>query len=134
MFTYDESIVSDLHKDARGFRPSADFWSMWNEVLPAGKQLIWDNLLRDFDADQAREKREHQLAIHNFENEVADCLALGAKNRKTAIKWIVQSLNLSQTDLMYGGSFVCHMIGLPYTMEGEFNEVCKELQGQLESA
>lgn len=134
MFTYDESIVSDLHKDARGFRPSSDFWAMWNEALPAGKQLIWDNLLEDFDDAAYAEQVAHELAIHNFENEVADCLALGAKDRKTAIKWIVQALNLSQTDLMYGGSFVCHMIGLPYTMEGEFNGVCKELRGQLESA
>jgi len=134
MFTYDASIVSDLHKDARGYRPSSDFWAMWNEALPAGKQLIWDNLIEDFDAEQANEKRMQDLAIHNFENEVADCLALGAKDRKTAIKWIVQGLNLSQSDLVYGGSFVCHKIGLPYTMEGVFNGVCKELRLQLEAA
>jgi hypothetical protein len=32
---------------------------------------------------------------------------------------------------MYGGSWVCWELGLPYSMEDEFKDVCKELADQL---
>lgn len=44
-FTYCEADISDLHKDAIGFRPTQDFWNAWHDLTPEGKQKAWDTLV-----------------------------------------------------------------------------------------
>lgn len=44
-FTFNELEISDLHKDAYGFRPNQDFWREWELSDDLGKQEIWDQLL-----------------------------------------------------------------------------------------
>ena len=45
MYTFDENIVSDLHKDARGFRPHAAFMEGWNQSSDDNNQasLGWSD-------------------------------------------------------------------------------------------
>jgi hypothetical protein len=56
-YTFDENLVSDIHKDAYGFRPRDGFWSRWSNATIDQKQVIWDELLdeaqewHDFDPD-----------------------------------------------------------------------------------
>jgi hypothetical protein len=45
-YTYDDMSVSDLHKDAFGFRPSETFWQEWELSNPDARQQIWDDLIR----------------------------------------------------------------------------------------
>lgn len=45
MYTFDEDSVSDLHKEAFGFRPNACFWREWELLDDRGKQELWDQLL-----------------------------------------------------------------------------------------
>lgn len=45
-YTYDDMAVSDLHKDAFGFRPSETFWQEWALSNPDARQQIWDDLIR----------------------------------------------------------------------------------------
>ena len=132
-YNYNEQIVSDLHKDARGYRPSHDWWSMWKEALPAGKQLIWDNLCRELDAEMERERAEQVTAVFDYELQIANNMALGAGTRTAAIKWILQSMNLTASDLCYGGSYVCFELGLPYTMAAEFDDICKDMLATAET-
>lgn len=119
-YTYDENIVSDLHKDAYGFRPLEGFWRHWNESTMDQKQVIWDKLLRDLDREIEAEKKRHEMAIAEFEDLIRTNISCGAGDRETAIRWIVDSLDLSETDKMYGGEYVCYLLGLPYSMEKEF--------------
>jgi hypothetical protein len=44
-YTFDEDTVSDLHKDAYGFRPGANFWSAWAAFNGDQKQVLWDSML-----------------------------------------------------------------------------------------
>lgn len=44
MYTYSDDIISDLHKDARGYRPGECFWEEWTQSLANAKQRIWDML------------------------------------------------------------------------------------------
>ena len=70
-YTFDENILSDLHKDAYGFRPrSEEFWNAWDSADADGKQRIWDGLLDA--ADRAAEnEREMQIeAIHDLEDRI----------------------------------------------------------------
>ena len=46
-YTFDADIVSDLHKDAFGRRPSEGFWDRWNSGDDDQKQEMWDDLLVD---------------------------------------------------------------------------------------
>ena len=52
MFTFDEQTVSDLHKDARGFRPRAAFIEGWNQSDDENKQAIWNGLLRELERQE----------------------------------------------------------------------------------
>ena len=50
MYTFSEELLSDLHKDARGFRPRSEwFWNNWNTSNDDGKQAIWDNLVEELE-------------------------------------------------------------------------------------
>lgn len=59
--TFDESIVSALHKDAYGYRPREWFWEQWDSYSHEEKQIVWDNLLRSSRNDLA--ERE-ELTYH----------------------------------------------------------------------
>ena len=130
-YTFDENIVSDLHKDAYGFRPSSYFWNEWKQSTSDRKQQIWDGLIKDLDDEIQRDRNAKLQAIAEFEGMVENNLQHGAKNREDAIRWIVQSLGLDEMDLRYGGSRVCYELGLPFEMEKEFDAICEELLDKI---
>lgn len=121
-YTFDESTLSCLYKDARGFRPHESFWNRWKESSADEKQAIWDSLIEEFNMACDEETRQHENAIRDFETRITALLNVGASDRDTAIRWIVESLDLSETDKMYGGSYICYMMGLPYSMEHMFTK------------
>jgi hypothetical protein len=128
-YTFDEQIVSDLHKDAYGFRPREYFWAEWNNSTDDEKQTIWDGLCADLDAEIQREQQEQAAAVAHFEANVQRNMDLGAPSTEDAIRWILQSLDLSEYDLAYGGSYVCYELGLPYNMATTFDPIIKEMRG-----
>ena len=122
-YTFDENTLSDLHKDARGWRPRSEgFWIRWKTSDDDGKQSIWDGLIDELDETIAADKAASEEAVASFEAQIASNLELGAPNREAAIRWIVDSLNLTESDLMYGGDYICWELGLPYSMKGTFDE------------
>jgi len=101
-YTYSDELVSDLHKDAWGFRPGEQFWFYWEISDQDAKQAIWDNLIDDMvknDAEEAKVKRNNASKLAQRIKEVCK---LGAKNYKTAIKWIIEADEL-EPDLHYQG-------------------------------
>ena len=122
-YTFDESIVSDLHKDAFGFRPREYFWEEWNNSSDSSKQVIWDDLLDALQRANEWERAEQAAAVKQFEDRIKLLMNVGAPDRNTAIRWIVDSLELSETDKMYGGSCVCFELGLPYNMKETFDNI-----------
>ncbi len=64
-YSYSDELVSDLHKDAWGSRPSQIFWLNWEKADQDTKQTIWDNLIDDMVRNDAEEikakKRMHQI-------------------------------------------------------------------------
>ncbi len=56
IYTYDELIVSDLHKDAYGYRPREWFWEQWDAYSDDDKKIVWDNLLHSSRSDPADEE------------------------------------------------------------------------------
>ena len=131
MYTFDETIVSDLHKDAYGYRPDAYFWEEWTQCGDDTRQAMWDNLLVDLEQTRDREAQEQIAAINAFELEIANALDVGASSREDAVRWIVQGLELSDIDMMYGGSYICFLKGLPYRMSAMFDNAINFFRAEV---
>jgi hypothetical protein len=119
MYTFDENIVSDLHKDARGFRPHQDWWYVWESVGDRGKQRIWDSLCDELDAEVKREELEQARALAKLLDRILDTMKLGADDQKTAIKWIIEAEEFSDYDLQYGADYFCYHFGLSYQVKNQ---------------
>ena len=81
-------IISDLHKDARGYRPSQYFWEGWKELSDEGQKEIFDMLAEELKIREQDEREMEQRAIKTFEARIADVIKLGAGDRQTALRWI----------------------------------------------
>ena len=120
MYTFDEQIVSDLHKDARGFRPSEYFWEEWSQCGDDTRQSMWDNLLEELAAETARQKDAYARAEIQFHQRVQGTMLAGAEDELTAIRWILEAEQITKFDLAYGSDYVAWHFGLPY--KGEFDQ------------
>ena len=121
-FTYEENIFSDFHKEAYGFRPRGhEFYS----ATPERKQEIWDQVGRDLDAAIEDERLRKEASTQRFENDILRMMDLGAQDRFQAIRWLIESLNPTKEDLMYGGDYMRYEFGLPYEYAVELDRVIK---------
>ena len=88
-YTFDENIVSDLHKDAYGFRPGEYFWADWDALDADGKQRIWDNLLDDLERALENEREYQQEAISNLEGLVQFTMSsVAGCTREDALRYL----------------------------------------------
>jgi len=101
-YTFCDETVSDLHKDAWGHRPSNSFWFHWNCGTDDAKQKIWDDLIDDMVKNDAEEARIKADNVSNLAKRIKDTCKLGAKNYRTAIRWILEADGLEH-DKYYGG-------------------------------
>jgi predicted Fe-S protein YdhL (DUF1289 family) len=71
-YDFDADTLSDLHKDAYGFRPrDEEFWNAWDSADDDGKQRIWDRILDDLDRALETEREIQQEAIAEFNRRVS---------------------------------------------------------------
>ena len=104
--------ISDLHKDAMGFRPRGeDFWNWWDNLPDAGKREYCDELCAMIDSQAAREAEEEAQAQADFEARIMGHIQLGAKDRTTAIRWIVQAEGYTEYD---SADYITWDLGLGY--------------------
>ncbi|OYT15001.1 MAG: hypothetical protein B7C24_15345 [Bacteroidetes bacterium 4572_77] len=113
VYTYDENTYSDLHKDVYGVRPRSDHFY---NATPDQKQIIWDGLLESLTFEMKEDAKREVQAIDDFEKEISRNMSLGAPDRKTAIRWITQALDVGEGD----SGYFCYELGLPYTYAPEF--------------
>ena len=88
-YTYSDSCYSDLHKDARGRRPSFGNQAYWDELEPEEKQKQWDLLVEEMNERYENELREERQAMRDFEIRIQETMAVGAKSRAQAIAWMM---------------------------------------------
>jgi len=127
MSKYDETIISDLHKDVYGFRPGAGWWADWKAMDEDAKQAEWDYLCQECDHQIFVQKMRDQEALKDFQARVEQTIQLGAPDRDTAILWIVDSLDLTENDLWYGAEYVCYRLHLSFDNYGLFKDAVDEL-------
>lgn len=109
MFTFDDGLYSDLHKDARGVRPGNTGYNYWESLAPAEKQIQWDGLIREMNQRCDEEAVEEKLAIERFEAQMQKWIRMGARTRETAIRWFHQA-----EDTNGDADYLCYRLGLPY--------------------
>lgn len=109
MYTYNSNTVSDLHKDAFGFRPSQNWWAAWNSMDDDVKQREWDRLLQCLEVENTRIAAHEKEMIAKFEASILGTIESGAKDRETAIRWLVDDVDC-RGDLGY----FAYLNGLPY--------------------
>lgn len=85
-----ESFISDLHKDARNYRPREHFWERWDSSTQEEKQAIYNGLVQELEQNNLREREEEAQAVAKFEQAIADAIGVGAGDRETAIRWLFE--------------------------------------------
>jgi hypothetical protein len=101
----------DMYKDAYGVRPRGVDTSTWTEEMfmsefeHLGSMIKMEELAR-IDAEDR--------AVTKFEKHVIDTICMGARDRKTALRWIMDA---SRADGDW--DYFCFLNGLPY---GYFNK------------
>ena len=75
-YTFSNELISDLHKDARGFRPTESFWNAWNFQDDEGKQTAWDMLCEELEASMAAQKEAEEKALIEFRAKIREVMDL----------------------------------------------------------
>ena len=113
---YDESILSDLYKDAYGSRPGQSYFAMWDAMTVEQRNAEWNCLVLTVEGEIADDLAREIAAIIDYEDTLRDLQESGAASREVAISWFVASLG----DVNHDAGYVCYLAHLPYRMEFEF--------------
>ena len=73
-YTYSDDIVSDLHKDARGYRPSQSFWDGWSTLNEDEKQSIWDMLCEEMERSMKEQAAAEKRSLDKFRETVRNTM------------------------------------------------------------
>lgn len=90
-FNYSNDLISDLHKDARGFRPKEYFWEEWNQLNDESKQCIWDTLISELEENNKINEERERVALVSLRHRVAKTMKVFDCNWKVAMKILVEA-------------------------------------------
>ena len=108
------TYIYEGHKDAFGVKGRHyDFDSMSLEELRAEA----DYISRSVKEQMELEARMEAEAVDRFEKAISEYMAMGAEDRSTAIRWLLQAEGL---DNEWDAGYICYSLGLPYGMDKEF--------------
>ena len=120
-YTFDENTVSDLHKDAHGWRPREYFWAEWHAASDDGKQAIWEDLIDDLKDSNEREERQQKDAIAATEKRIQEILdTVVGSTRADAIRYLDEAYD-TRGDI----NFLEYHLGVPY------GYLCGRVMGML---
>ena len=88
--SYDENIISDLHKDAYGFRPDSSFWASWAAFNVTQKQALWDSMLADLERSIEEDRKMQEDAVFKFEDRIENLMHDGT-NVRSVVKWLMEA-------------------------------------------
>jgi hypothetical protein len=88
MTQHDFDLIRDLHKEARGRRPSYD-WDVWFAALPlAEKQEVWNDLVAESNKRDAEEASAEQWHCREFRDAIRATMRAGAPSVDDALSWL----------------------------------------------
>ena len=123
IYTFDSDTVSDLHKDAHGFRPSRQWWAAWNGMDDRGRQEEWDRLINEAEAEAANERERENRARTRWQAHIIQLMADNGISQDTALRWDMQAMGANGD-----AGYYCYLWGIGHTNEEEIvriiNPVC----------
>lgn len=112
-----ETYIYDAHKTAFGVKGRHyKFSEMTLEELKAEA----DYISKACDQAMAEEEQAEKEAKAKFEERVSDMIQTGAKDRETAIRWILQAEGLEGEK---DAGYICYSLGLSYDDEKMFQNL-----------
>lgn len=110
------TYIYDAHKDAYGYKGRHyDFEAMTTQDLKDEADRISAAVKEQMELEAKMEAE----AVAKFEASVKEYMDMG-QTRKDAIRWILQAEEL---DNEKDAGYICYSLGLPYSMETEFNNI-----------
>lgn len=127
-FDFDDNTFSDLVKEVYGTRgPAREYGHLfyYYDETPGNKQKIWDELCNELEIQMAEDKAWKAKQVAAFEARIQETIVLGAGNRKTAIRWILEGeFGVGDDTLLpFDPGYACFKFNLPYSFEEEFRGV-----------
>ena len=96
----------DMYKDAYGVRPRGIDTSTWTlEQFEAE----FKELGQAIDREEIARKASEAEAVEKFEKHVTNTICMGASDRVTALRWIMEASSANGD-----WEYMCYDLGLPY--------------------
>lgn len=121
-YTFDDSVLSDLHKEAFGFRPGASYYTHWRSLSDLEKQAEWEHLCM---VAEQREQDEREAETRNYarwQTHIEELIQIGARDKATAIRWDMQAQKAEPGEV----SFYCYARGLSWRVEYEIHAILNQ--------
>lgn len=123
-YTYSEELISDLHKDAWGHRPTPYFWHIWDNGDKDFKQKKWNELIDDMEKNQNEEEKRKKNNATKLAKRIKEVCKLGAKNYRTAIRWILEADGYNEDrQCLNDAGYLCYLFGIDYKFEKVFYHI-----------
>ena len=101
-----QCIYWDMYKDAHGVRPRGIDTSTWTlQDFQQEFASLQEVIVREEANRQVAEKE----AVAKFEQHVTNTICMGARDRETALRWIMDASNANGD-----WEYLCYDLGLPY--------------------
>lgn len=97
-YTFENYLISDLHKEAYGFRPTQRFFDDWDTYTDAEKQEVWDSLCVTMEENAAMEKEVEAQNLAEFRERVRMIMNVMSCGWKRAVGALAQA---EKMDLSY---------------------------------
>lgn len=123
MYTFSNDIISDLHKDARGYRPLQGFFDMWNESSDDTKQEVWDMLVKEMEYNQKEEARHEAENLVKFRELIRSVMDTASCNWKVALRYLADAENL---DINFELDYFLWDQGLGFADRNKISRLYKE--------
>jgi hypothetical protein len=101
-----QCIYWDMYKDAHGVRPRGIDTSTWTLQ---DFQLEFASLEAVIVREEANRQVAEKEAVDKFEQHVTNTICMGARDRETALRWIMDASNANGD-----WEYLCYDLGLPY--------------------
>lgn len=112
---YSEEILSDLHKDAYGFRPREGFYASWKEMTIEERNREWDMMCHLVEFSIRDEAIQALAAQKDWEIKLTLVAQTCGVKFATAVRWDLGD----EQDVGY----YCYSNGLAYELEHRIKEL-----------
>ena len=125
MYTYSDDIISDLHKDARGFRPSVAWMHAWETSTDEEKQGIWDSLCEEMEQSMKQQQADEAAALVEFRKVVRKTMDFCGTTWNKAVEYLCDA-DGDDADCEQGFDYFLWKQGIGYNDRANIRKLYKE--------